>query len=115
MIIEIKLKRNKMIQFFNFRFDHKDVILVGDIKWKTSKYTLIKNFYEVPRYVGHIPFTNNMLSKKTNWSVLSNTGYKEYKATSLIDALFFMFEIKKNKINKKAHTNILKRNDCKTI
>jgi hypothetical protein len=108
MIIKTKLKRNNMIQFFNFKFDGNHVILVGDIKWKTSKYTLVKNLYKVPIFILEIPFHNYELSKKTSWSVLSNTGYKEYKATSLIDALFFMFGFKKNK---KAPINILKRNN----
>jgi hypothetical protein len=97
-----------MIQFFNFKLDGNHVILVGDVKWKTSKYTLVKNFYKVPMLILEIPFHNNKISKKTSWSVLSNTGYKEYKATSLMDALFFMYGLKKNK---KATVNILKRND----
>ena len=33
-----------MIQFFNFKLDGNHVILVGDVKWKTYKYTLVKNF-----------------------------------------------------------------------
>lgn len=105
-----------MIHFFSFKtgLDNRDVISVGDIKWKTSKYTLIKNLCKVPIDAREVQYKNHFLEKKT-WSVLSNSGYKEYVATSLMDALKFMFMNKKHKINKKTVNNIFKRNDCKTI
>lgn len=103
-----------MLHFFNFKLDHKDVIVVGDIKWKTSKYMLIKNLSRVPINAYEVPFKNRSLKTKT-WSVLSTTDCKEYVATSLIDALKFMFVNRKHKINKKTSNNILKRYDSKTI
>ena len=96
-----------MIQFFNF---YKDIILVGNVKWKFSKYILVKNLYKSPSTGQHAEFTNYDISKKSKWSVLlkHHIYYEEYKATSLINALVFIYKNTIVKTKKKSNTNIFK-------
>jgi hypothetical protein len=97
-----------MIQFFSF---YKDITLVGDVKWKFSKYILVKNLSKPPSTPQHAEFTNYDISKKSKWSVLlkHHIYYDEYKATSLLNALVFIYKNTIVKTKKKSNTNIFKR------
>ena len=97
-----------MLQFFNKRQDRQDLILVGDVKLTTSKYLLVKNFYMIPDKPWRVSIINNNIVKNTKWSVLSKDNSTEYKATSLIDALRYIFVKQYFKFKKNKPTNILK-------
>ncbi len=98
-----------MLQFFNKRQDRKDLILAGDVKLTTSKYLLVKNFYMMPDESWRVPIINNNIVKNTKWSVLSKDISTEYKATSLIDALRYIFIKQYFKFKKDKQTNIFKK------